>query len=128
MLNNIIMDELESLDNLRTSLEAQNTKVEACSGWREVSKEYLMDTFVFEDAAMMTEEDLCNRVIDMFSQKPEIDPLSEDSLREKFPNFPETWYTFMAEAARDKFKVLEAEKKDVDEVTVKEGNFKISFN
>ena len=126
------MDDFESFENLRTSLEDQNTKIHACSGWREVDEKFILDKFVFEEAAPMTDEQsqevLLQRMLDMFSQKPPTDPLSEESLKEQFPNFPDNWYIFLAEAARDKFKVLEAEKKEIEEVTTKMGNFKISFN
>ena len=120
------MDDLETSDKLRESLNSQNTKLSACSGWRPVGPEYIAENFTFEKPKEFTEEDLKQRVLDMFTY--DVDPLSKEGLEKRFPNFPMEWYDYISQAANDKFKVIEAEKKKLDEVTKTAGNFKISFN
>ena len=58
--------------------------------------------------------------------KVDYDIYGEDWYREKFPNFPEEWYSLIVKASREKYKDLM--KKDDKGFQREEGNFTISFN
>ncbi len=118
--------ELESLESLKTSLEAQNAKVSACTGWKAVSSEFIIGNFVTERPVPVTDDDLKKKIFNMFCT--DVDPLSAEGLAERFPSFPPEWYDLMAKASKDRFDVIEEVVPLEKRVTTTQGKFKISFD
>lgn len=119
------LESLESLETLKASLEGQHTKVSACTKWKPVSSDFIIDNFVTERPVPVSDEDLRKRIFNMFCT--DVDPLSAEGLAERFPSFPPEWYDFMAKASKDRFDVVDEVVPLEKRTTTTRGKYKISF-
>ena len=120
--NMSITDKLD-MNNLREHLKQQNTIISSSSKWAEIDEDELLRIFKVNDMPRqkLTEEDLKEKVLETFNQTE--DPLSVESLKKQFPNFPPDWYDYMSKSAKDKITLIKKE----EEVKKQNGFFNISF-
>jgi hypothetical protein len=110
------------MDNVKEHLKDQHTLVSATSKWATIDEEELLRIFKVNDMPRkMTEDDLKQKVLETFNQ--DTDPLSVESLKKKFKNFPDEWYDYMSKSANDKITLI----KEEEQVKKNNGEFNISF-
>ena len=108
------MESSEGFDNCFESFDkvpsAKDTETFNCiTEWKEFDPN-MFD--VFKQSQQFGGDEKQNKeIVDFMLQGN--DACSEESLKEKYPNFPDDFYQFIAQASNDKFKVLvkEAEEK-----------------
>jgi len=116
-----IVDKLD-IENVKENLKLQYTTITDSSKWASIDEEELLRIFKVNDVPRrFTEEDLKEKVLETFNNT--IDPLSVESLKKQFPNFPEEWYNYVSKSAIDKITLI----KEEQEVNKKDGFFNISF-
>ena len=116
-----IYERLEK-ENFRDELKNQHTTLTACSRWAPVDREEIMRIFqVIDIPRPLTDEEMKDKMLEVFNQTK--DPLSVESLKEKFPAFPDEWYEYMSRSAMEKITLIKEEEK----VKKVDGDFKISF-
>jgi len=119
------MDINDKLDikNLREDLRRQNTTITDTSKWAEIDEAEILRIFKINDVPKrMTEDDVKQKILDTFNTTT--DPLSVESLKKQFPNFPDEWYTYVSRTATEKITLIKQE----DEVNKQKGFFNIKFN
>ena len=116
-----IVDKLD-IENVKENLKLQYTTITDSSKWASIDEEELLRIFKVNDVPRrFTEEDLKEKVLETFNNT--IDPLSVESLKKQFPNFPDEWYNYVSKSAIDKITLI----KEEQEVNKKDGFFNISF-
>jgi len=113
------------LDDMKEHLKDHNTIITHSSSWNQMNKEDIMRTFnITQEPQRYTLEEVKERMLEIYNENGINDPLSVESLKQKFPSFPESWYTYMSESSKEKIKLI----KEEEEVLKKKGEFNITFN
>ena len=113
------------IDELKDHLKKNNTVVTHSTAWNNMDRDDILRTFnIKEEPQRYTLAEVKDRMIEIYNENGINDPLSVESLKKKFPSFPESWYEYMSESSKEKIKLI----KEEEEVKINKGEFNISFN
>ncbi len=113
------------IDDMKAHLKSHNTIVTHSTAWNNMDRDDILRTFnIKEEPQRYTLAEIKDRMIEIYNENGIDDPLSVESLKKKFPSFPESWYEYMSESSKEKIKLI----KEEEEVLKKKGEFNITFN